>query len=129
MTTKTIGSTLSAPCTPSAWSCSPNADAVAPATMPRGAIHASSVRSRQVKLDRIVASTTVSGPQHQHQHGDQHQRPGQHVADVGRADGRGDQDEEHADQQLDERLLELAGEGDVHAPLVAEHDPQDAWRR
>ena len=45
MTTKAIGRILVAPGTLALASCSPNADAVAPATIPRGAIHPTKARS------------------------------------------------------------------------------------
>ena len=52
---------MSAPGRPFCESCRANADAVAPATMPRGAIHATNARSRSVSGVRHVASATASG--------------------------------------------------------------------
>jgi hypothetical protein len=59
--TNTIGRIFSAPATPFCASSGPNADAVAPATMPRGAIHATNARSCLVKDERNVASATAPG--------------------------------------------------------------------
>jgi hypothetical protein len=46
---------------PALASRSPNADAVAPATIPRGAIHARNARSRVLRLNRQVVSATTAG--------------------------------------------------------------------
>ena len=59
--TNTIGRMC---CAPGTWACSsssPKADAVAPATIPRGAIQATNARSRRLSPERQVASATASG--------------------------------------------------------------------
>ena len=61
MATKTTGRMASAPAIPFCSSWSPNADAEAPATMPRGAIHATNARSRSGSGERHVASATAAG--------------------------------------------------------------------
>src|SRR4051794_18819528 len=112
MTTKTTGSTRSAPATPSCSSCRPKADAVAPATIPRGAIQATSPRSGQVSGDPRVARRTTSGRSTRAKHEHEHDRLRAAAPDVARRHRRGDEHEQDADQQLHERLLELAGERD-----------------
>ena len=74
-------------------------------------------------------------PEDQHHHQDEHDRLWQHGFDGARGDGRGDEHEEDADEQLHERLLELAGERDVDPTrrldpaLVGETDAHQRRRR
>jgi hypothetical protein len=60
MATKTTGRMSSAPAMPRCPSWSPNAEAEAPATMPRGPIHATNARSRSDSDDRQVAMATAT---------------------------------------------------------------------
>src|SRR5215212_135240 len=58
---KAIGRMSSAPATPFCASCRRNADAVAAATIPRGASQAKKARSAGRRLDRHVHKATTSG--------------------------------------------------------------------
>jgi len=121
-TTKTIGRIKPAPAIPSPASCRPKAEAVAPATTPRGG-HPGDERA----LPRGEGGSP-HGDQHRqraqenHHDGDQSERLGEDVAEVVHRDGGGDQHEQHPDEQLDERRLELECRRHVDAALVAEGD-------
>ena len=99
-----------------------------PATIPRGAIQARNPRSGQVSEEREAARRTTSGRRTSAMHQHEHDRLGQHASNIARGDRCGDEHEQDADQELHERLLELAGERDVETTrrvdpeLVAEGD-------
>jgi hypothetical protein len=70
------------------------------------------------------------GPDDQDHDGDKHERVRQHRSHFVGGDGCRDEHEQHPDEQLDERLLELEErEADVDAPLIAHGDSQQDGRQ
>ena len=95
--------------------------------MPRGAIQATNARSRQVNVERHVASATAAGLRRRAMTATSTSACGITAPTSSGGDRRGDEHEQHADEQLDERLLELERERDVDASrgdgLIAEAIP------
>ena len=121
ITTNEIGRILSAPLTPACVRSSPNAEAVAAATIPRGAIQAMKARSRRESFD-LQAATATSRGRSTNTMTAIRPKLSQSTAFTWRGHGGRDQDEEHADQQADEGSVELEDPRDVELALVGHRD-------
>ena len=125
MTRKVTGRILAAPPTWLATSVAANVEAVAAATMPRGAIQPMNARSPLVRSVRTVARQRHQRPDHQHQDGDQAERRQHQVSQRRRGDRGRDGDEQHPDDQLDQGLEERPPGRDVEAAQVRHGQPHD----